>query len=225
MIKFYFNGSPNPTKVALMLHETGLPYEGIPVDPRRGEQFWPEYLKINPNAKVPALVDGATTVFDSNAILLYLATKTGKFTVAPTDPRYGEFLSWLMFVATGVGPFCGQAAHFEHFSPEKVPYAQKRYMFEAERHLKVVDERLTDRRYMLGDDYTIVDMSLWGWTQLLWFIMGKGTLSRFPNVKRHHDEIAARPAAKVAAGLRGRHSFKMEVDDEMRGHMFRHLAS
>ena len=142
MIKFYFNGSPNPTKVALMLHEAAVPYEGIPVDPRRGEQFNPEYLKINPNAKVPALADGDKIIFDSNAILLYLATKTGKFNVAPDDPRYGEYLSWLMFVATGIGPFLGQAAHFEHFSPEKVPYAQKRYNFEADRHLKVVEERL-----------------------------------------------------------------------------------
>ena len=126
---------------------------------------------------------------------------------APTDPRIGEFLSWLMFVATGIGPFLGQDAHFEHFSPEKVPSAQKRYKFKAERHLKVVD------------------MGLWGWTQLLWFIVGKGTLSRFRNFKRHHDETAARPAAKIASGLRGRHSFKMEVDDEMRGFMFRRLAS
>jgi len=114
MLKFYFNGSPNPTKVALFLEEAGLAYEPIPVDTRKGEQFEPDYLKINPNGKVPAIVDGATTVFDSNAILLYLAEKTGKFLPAP-DAR-GELLSWLMFAATGVGPYCGQAVHFRHLA-------------------------------------------------------------------------------------------------------------
>ena len=112
MLKFYFNGSPNPTKVALFLEEAGLPYEAIAVDTRKGDQFKADFLKVNPNAKVPAIVDGDTTVFDSNAILLYLAEKTGKFLPAP-DAR-GELLSWLMFVASGVGPFSGQAVHFKH---------------------------------------------------------------------------------------------------------------
>ncbi|MGA7327172.1 MAG: glutathione S-transferase N-terminal domain-containing protein, partial [Rhodomicrobium sp.] len=103
MLKFYFNGSPNPTKVALFLEEAGLPYEPVPVDTRRGQQFDPAYLAINPNGKVPAIVDDGVTVFDSNAILLYLAEKTGKF--LPENKARGELLSWLMFVATGVGPF------------------------------------------------------------------------------------------------------------------------
>ncbi len=105
MIKFYYSGAPNPMKVALMLEETGLPYEAIPVDTRKGDQHKPEYLAINPNAKVPAIVDGDATVFDSNAILLYLGEKTGKFMPAKGDKARGELLSWLMFVASGVGPY------------------------------------------------------------------------------------------------------------------------
>lgn len=116
MLKFYFNGSPNPTKVALYLEEAGLPFEPVKIDTRTGEQFTPDYLKINPNGKVPAIDDNGTIVFDSNAILLYLAEKTGKF--LPAANVRGEMLSWLMFVATGVGPYSGQAVHFKHFAPK-----------------------------------------------------------------------------------------------------------
>ena len=105
MLKFYFNLSPNPMKVALFLEEAELAYEAVPVDTRQGKQFDPAYVAINPNAKVPAIVDGDVTVFDSNAILLYLAEKTGRFLPAPS--ARGELLSWLMFVATGIGPFSG----------------------------------------------------------------------------------------------------------------------
>ncbi|MBX9588080.1 MAG: glutathione S-transferase N-terminal domain-containing protein [Hyphomonadaceae bacterium] len=225
MIKFYFNGSPNPTKVALMLEETGLPYEAIPVDPRRGEQFRPDYLKVNPNAKVPAIVDGDITVFDSNAILLYLANKTGKFAPAAADRTYPELLSWLMFVATGVGPYCGQAVHFRHFAPENVPYAQKRYQFEAQRHFKILDDRLANRPHLVGNAYTIADMCLWGWSRMVPYIMGEDAWGKFPHVKRFHDEISARPAAQRAATLKDRHAFKSEIDEETRRHMFRHLAA
>jgi hypothetical protein len=134
MIKFYYNLSPNPMKVALFLEEAELPYEAVPVDTRKGEQFAPAYLAINPNGKVPAVVDGDATVFDSNAILLYLAEKTGRFLPQGGDAARAEMLSWLMFIATGVGPFSGQAVHFTRFAPEKVPYAVERYLFEAERH-------------------------------------------------------------------------------------------
>jgi GST-like protein len=222
MLKFYFNGSPNPTKVALFLEEAGLPYEAIPVDTRKGQQFTPEFLAINPNSKVPAIVDGDTPVFDSNAILLYLAEKTGKF-LPPASAR-GELLSWLMFVATGVGPFSGQAVHFKAHAPEKVPYAHNRYQFEAERHYSILDQRLAKRRYMVGDAYSIVDMDVWGWARLVPMIMGDGALDRFPNVKRLVDEISARPAAVRAVALKDKHTFKAEMDDEARGHMFRHLA-
>ena len=114
----------------------------MPVDTRKGDQFKPAFLAINPNGKVPAIVDGDVTVFDSNAILLYLAEKTGKFLPDNTPQARGELLSWLMFVATGIGPFSGQAVHFRHFAPEKVPYAANRYSFEAERHYGILDARL-----------------------------------------------------------------------------------
>ncbi len=223
MLKFYFNGSPNPTKVALFLEESGLPYQGIPVDPRRGEQFAPAYLAINPNGKVPAIVDGDVTVFDINAILLYLAEKTQTLLAENTPAARGELLSWLMFVATGVGPYSGQAVHFNNFAPEPVPYAQSRYAYEARRHYGILDTRLTNRRYILGDVYTIVDMAAWGWARALPLILGNDPFAGLTHVKRWFDEISARPAAQRASTLRDRHPFKTEMDDEARRHMFRHI--
>lgn len=127
MIQFYYMPAPNPAKVALMLEETGLLYEAIPVDGRKGQQFAPAYLAINPNAKAPSIVDGDVTVFDSNAILMYLAEKTGQFLPANTPKARGDMLSWLMFVATGIGPYSGQAVHFKHFAPDPKEYPVKRY--------------------------------------------------------------------------------------------------
>ena len=221
MLKFYFNGSPNPTKVALFLEESGLPYEAIPVDTRKGDQFKPAFLAVNPNGKVPAIVDGEVTVFDSNAILLYLAEKTGKF--LPPAAQRGELLSWLMFVATGVGPFSGQAVHFKHHATEKPPYAHNRYQYEAERHYGILEARLAKSRYMVGGAYSIVDMDVWGWARLVPFIMGEEAWAKFPNVKRLVDEVSARPAAARAVALKDKHTFKAEMDDEARGHMFKHL--
>ena len=225
MLKFYFNGSPNPTKVALFLEEAGMAYEPIPVDTRRGDQFGPAYLAINPNGKVPAIVDGDATVFDSNAILLYLAEKTGKFLPSGSPAVRGEFLSWLMFAATGVGPFSGQAVHFRHFATEKVPYADNRYQFEARRHYGILDDHLAKRRYMVADMYSIVDMDVWGWARMIPFVLGDGAWEKFPNLKRLHDEITARPAAARAVALKDTHKFKAEMDDEARAHMFKHLAA
>ncbi len=226
MLKFYFNGSPNPTKVALFLEEAGIPYEAVSVDTRTGDQFKSEFLAINPNAKVPAIDDDGVIMFDSNAILLYLAEKTGKFLPPSAPKNRGELLSWLMFVATGVGPFFGQAVHFKHFAPEKIDYANNRYQFEARRHLEVLNDRLAKRRYMLGDTYTIVDMAVWGWARLVPFILGEGALDKFANVKRLTDEISARPAAANAVALKDKFKFKFkaEMDDEARRNMFKHLA-
>jgi GST-like protein len=222
MLKFYFNGSPNPTKVALFLEDAGLPYEAVPIDTRKGDQFKPAFLAVNPNGKVPAIVDGEVAVFDSNAILLYLAEKTGKF--LPPPAQRGELLSWLMFVASGVGPFSGQAVHFKHHATEKPPYAQSRYQYEAERHYGILDARLAKSRYMVGNAYSIVDMDVWGWARLVPFIMGEEAWAKFPNVKRLVDEVSARPAAARAVALKDKHTFKAEMDDEARGHMFKHLA-
>jgi GST-like protein len=224
MIKFYFNGSPNPTKVALFLEETGTPYEPIPVDTRKGEQFSAEFLAINPNGKVPAIVDDGVVVFDSNAILLHLAEKFGRFLPPAGERHRAELLSWLMFVATGLGPFSGQAVHFRHFAPEPNPYAVNRYVFEVKRHYGVLDGRLAQNAMMLGDDYTIVDMAVWGWTRMATFILGDDAWAEFLNLKRHHDVIAARPAAARAVALKDRFAFKPVMDDEARAIMFQHLA-
>jgi GSH-dependent disulfide-bond oxidoreductase len=223
MLKFYFSGAPNPTKVALFLEEAGVPYEAIPVDTRKGEQFKPEFVAINPNSKVPAIVDGDVTVFDSNAILLYLAEKTGKFMPPNTPTARGELLSWLMFVATGIGPYSGQAVHFKHHTPDRIAYAHNRYQFEVERHYTILNERLGKHRYMVGNTYTIVDMCLWGWARMVPYILGDEAWTKLPNVKRLVDEISARPAAAKAMALKDKFTFKAEMDDEARSHMFRHL--
>ncbi len=224
MLKFYYSGAPNPTKVALFLEEAGLPYEAIPVDTRKGEQHTPQYRAVNPNAKVPAIIDGDAVVFDSNAILLYLAEKTGKFLPPNTPKARGEMLSWLMFVASGVGPYSGQAVHFRVYAPEKLPYAINRYTFEAQRHFGIIDERLASRKYMLGDTYTIVDMDVWGWARLIPNVMGEGAWDKLRNLKRLVDEINARPAAQRAAALKDKHKFKTEMDDAARAAMFPHLT-
>lgn len=225
MIKFYFNGSPNPTKVALMLEETGLAYEPLPIDTRKGEQFSADLLAVNPNGKVPAIVDGDATVFDSNAILLYLAEKTGRFIPSGSEKSRGELLSWLMFVATGIGPFSGQAVHFKHFAPEKIAYAHDRYQYEAERHFSVVDARLAKQPYMVGGAYSIVDMDLWGWARMIPFILGDEAWAKFPHLKRLHDEISARPAAARAVALKDRFMWKTEIDEDARRHMFKHIKA
>ena len=222
MIKFYYSGAPNPMKVALMLEETGLPYEAMPVDTRKGEQHKPDYLAINPNAKVPAIVDGDATVFDSNAILLYLAEKTGKFLPPKGDKARGELLSWLMFVASGVGPFSGQSVHFRNYTPEKIPYAINRYVYEAQRHFAILDARLAKQKFMLGDVYSILDMAVWGWARLMPTVLGEAAWAKFPNLKRMVDEISARPAAARAIAVKDKHKFKTEFDDEARKAMFRH---
>jgi GST-like protein len=224
MLKFYFSGAPNPTKIALFLEEAGLPYEAIPVDTRKGDQHKPEFMKINPNAKVPVIVDGDAVVFDSSAILMYLGEKTGKFMPANTPKARGEMLSWMLFIGTGIGPYFGQAVHFRNYAPEKLPYAVNRYTFEAQRHIGIIDERLGRQKYMLGDSYSIVDMNLWGWARLANFVMGDGTIDKYPNVKRLVDEITARPAAAKAIALKDTHKFKTEMDDEARRNMFPHLS-
>jgi GST-like protein len=175
-------------------------------------------LAINPNAKVPSIVDGEVTMFDSNAIVLYLAEKTGKFLPKKAADR-GEMLSWLMFVASGIGPFTGQYVHFKTYAPEKLAYALARYEFEARRHWGIVDARLAKNRYMVGDAYTVVDMALWGWARLVPNILGEHA-AKLGNVKRLVDEISARPAAQKAIALKDRHAFKTEMDDEAKRAMF-----
>jgi GST-like protein len=225
MLKFYYSLAPNPMKVALFLEETGLPFEAIPVDTRKGDQFAPEFTKLNPNNKVPVIVDGEAVVFDSNAILLYLGEKTGQFMPENTPSARGQLLSWLMFIASGVGPYSGQAVHFRHFAPEPKEYPVTRYLFEAKRHYGILDAHLASNTYMLGDTYTIVDMALWGWTRMVPFVIGEDAWASMPNLKRLFDEISARPAAARALALKDRHAFKTEFDEEAKKVMFRHIVA
>ena len=218
MLKFYYSLAPNPMKVALFLEEAGLPYEPIPVDTRKGEQHAPAFTRINPNAKVPAIADGGTTVFDSSAILLYLAEKSGQFLSTP-ETR-GEMLSWLMFTASGVGPFTGQCVHFKRYAPEPIAYAINRYDYEAMRHWKLLDQRLAGRTWMLGERYTLLDMAVWGWARVVPAALGDNAWEQLPNVKRLLDAINARPAAQRAAAIKDRHAFKTEMDEEAQRAMF-----
>ena len=218
MLKFYFSLAPNPMKVALFLEEAGLPYEAVPVDTRKGEQHSAAFTAINLNAKVPVIVDGASTVFDSSAILLYLAEKSGQF--LPEAADRGAMLSWLMFTASGIGPFSGQAVHFKHYAPEQVPYAINRYDFEAWRHWKILNAHLADKNWMVSGRYTLLDMAVWGWARALPFVLGAEAWDQLPNVKRLFDAVNARPAAQRAAALKDRYVFKADMDDEARRAMF-----
>ena len=220
MIKFYFAPAPNPLKVALLLEELGLPYEVVPVDTRKGEQFAPAYLAINPNAKTPALTDGDAVLFDSTAILLYIAEKSGRFLSENSPAARAQLLSWLMFVASGIGPYSGQAVHFKHFAPEPKEYPLNRYQFEAERHWGIINDKLKSAHYMLGERYTIVDMAVWGWARALPFILGDGVWDKLPHIKRLLDEVNLRPAAVRATALATQHSFKTKMDDQAKRFMF-----
>lgn len=220
MLKFYYHPSPNPAKVALFLEESGLNYEMVPVDTAKGEQHSAAYRAINPNGKTPALVDGDAVVFDSTAILLYLAVRHGKFLPVNEPEVRSRMYSWLMFIATGIGPFSGQAVHFRHFAPEPKAYALNRYEFEAARHWQILEDHLAGRTYMVNDEYTIVDMALWGWARALPFVFGEAAWTKFPNVKRFLDTINARPAAQRAEALKDAHKFKTEMDSEALAAMY-----
>ncbi len=218
-ITLHFHPSPNPMKVALLLEELGVPFELAAVDIFKGEQHSPAFRKLNPNGKVPVLVDDGVTVFDSHAILIHLAEKHGRF-LPRTGQAHASTLSWLQFIATGLSPFSGQAVHFIHYAPEPVPYAKNRYLREAQRHYAVLDERLALSKYLAGNEYTIADIALWGWARGAAYIFGEAGLSAYPNVKRLVEEIGSRPAAARAAALASRLSLKQEFDDETRRALF-----
>lgn len=222
MITFFYSMAPNPMKVALFLEEAGLDYKPVPIDTKKAEQHTDAFKAMNPNAKLPVIMDGETTVFDSNAILLYLAEKTGAF-LPPSDQR-GALLSWLMFVASGLGPFSGQAVHFRNFAPEKNLYGIKRYDYEARRHWQIVDDQLARGPYMLGDVYTIVDMAVWGWGDRLTYMLGDDDIMQsFPNLDRLMKEVEARPAAQRARGLKDLHTFQQTMDEAARRSLYPQL--
>lgn len=200
MIDLYFYPTPNTWKVSIMLEECGLPYRIVPVHIGKGDQFQPDFLKISPNNRVPAIVDneaegGPLPIFESGAILVYLAEKTGKF--MPRDLRGRmEVLQWLFWQVGGVGPMFGQVNHFKLMAPEKIDYAIRRYVNEANRLFGVMDRRLADREFLAGD-YSIADMACWGWCSS--YERMEQDLDEVPNVKRWFETLSARPGVKRGA--------------------------
>ena len=218
MLKFYLHPTPNPMKVALFLAETGIEHELVPVDTLKGEQHMPAYTAINPNAKLPAIDDGGTRVFDSNAILLYLADKHDVLRGAPAER--GELLSWLMFVATGLGPYSGQSVHFRTVAAGKSDYASNRYSWEADRHYRVLDERLRGRKFVVGDAFSIVDIAAWGWIDRAGMVRGDARLDGFDELARWFGSVDARPAVETARAMGKAHAFKSERDEQAMRSLF-----
>lgn len=222
MIDLYSWATPNGHKVHIMLEECGLPYRVHPINIGIGDQFKPEFLKISPNNKIPAIIDSEgpdgkpISLFESGAILLYLASKTGKF-LPKTDRKKFEMMQWLMFQMGGVGPMLGQAHHFRIYAPEKIDYAINRYTNEAKRLYGVMDKQLTTNKFIAGSTYTIADIAIFPWLRS-WQNQGIDWADH-PHLKQWFDMIAARPAVQrgvqVLADLR-----KPLVDDKARQNMF-----
>ena len=208
-IDVYSWPTPNGHKVHIALEELGLDYAAHPVDIGQGDQFKPEFLKISPNNRIPAIVDPdgpdgrPLSVFESGAILIYLAEKTGKLLPSSGAARYGV-LQWLMWQMGGLGPMLGQAHHFLQYAPEDVPYGKTRYANESQRLYNVLDKRLGEARFLGGDDYTIADIAAWPWTRRP--DRQNVDTSGLPNYRRWFAEIEARPAVQrgveVLAGTR-----------------------
>jgi GSH-dependent disulfide-bond oxidoreductase len=222
MIEVYSWATPNGQKVHIMLEECGLPYRVHPVDIGTGAQFAPEFLAISPNNKIPAITDPdgpdgkPISLFESGAILLYLAGKTGRFLPADTVGKY-EVLQWLMFQMGGVGPMLGQAHHFRIYAPEKIPYAVDRYTNEAKRLYGVMNKRLAKSKYLGGAEYSVADMAVYPWLRS-WKNQGIDW-NDHPHLRGWFDEIGARPAVlrgcEVLASAR-----KPLVDDKAREALF-----
>ena len=195
MIDFYTWTTPNGRKVSIMLEELGLPYTTHAINIGEGEQMAPDFLKIAPNNKIPAIVDNdnGMTLMESGAILMYLAEKTGKFLPTDADARW-HTIEWLMWQMGGPGPFLGQVHHFVKYNKGKSAYAEERYLTEARRLYGVLDRRLADHEYIV-DDYSIADIAVWPWiSRFDWQTLN---LNEFPNVKRWYLDIAARPAVQT----------------------------
>ena len=192
MIDLYTWTTPNGRKVSIALEEMGLPYTAHPIDIGKDQQFAPEFLKISPNNRIPAIVDRETnySLFESGAILMYLAEKSGKLMPKDTASRY-RVIEWLMWQMGGAGPMLGQAHHFLQFNAGKAPYAEERYLNEAKRLYKVLNTRLEGEAFVAGD-YSIADIAIWPWISR--YEWQRINLDDYPNVKRWYLEIAARPA-------------------------------
>ncbi len=200
-LDLYYWPTPNGWKVSIMLEETETPYNLIPVNIMAGDQFQPEFLKINPNNKMPAIVDpngpdgNPISIFESGAILLYLAEKTSRFIPENPGDRY-TVIQWLMFQMGGVGPMLGQAHHFRQYAPEKIPYAIERYTNETSRLYRVLDQQLSQVEYIAGD-YSIADMAIYPW--IVPYEKQGQNLADFPHLKRWFEIVGRRPG--VSRGL------------------------
>lgn len=234
MIRFYFHSTPNAAKVALFLEEANLPYEPIPVDVSKGEQHAAAFRAINPNGKVPAIIDTEgpggkeTRLFDSTAILIYLAEKTQCLLGIPENRP--ELLSWLLFIASGLGPFSGQAVYFQFAAPyfqsaelDGFASAANRYRREAERHYQVLNDHLSGRDYIVGGGCTIADISAWGWIDRAAKVLKRDDdpLADYPEMKRWFAATDARPAvSRARAAIFKKHLFKEEFDEQAQHALF-----
>jgi GST-like protein len=222
MIDLYVWPTPNGYKISIFLEEVGMPYKVIPVDIGRGEQFQADFLKISPNNKMPAIVDHEGpggkpyALFESGAILMYLAEKTGKFMPSDMAGKY-RVVEWLMFQMGGVGPMLGQAHHFRQYAPEKLDYAINRYTNEASRLYNVIDRRLGEVEYLAGD-YSIADMATFPWLRS--YERQGQRLEDYPNLKRWFEKIDARPAVQKGLQLLADKRRAGPMDDKAKEIMF-----
>jgi GST-like protein len=221
VIDVYSWPTPNGHKIHIMLEEVGLPYSMHAIDIGRGDQFKPEFLKISPNNKMPAITDQdgpggrPYSLFESGAILMYLAEKSGKLLPSETGARY-DAIQWLMFQMGNIGPMLGQAHHFRHYAPEPLPYAIQRYTNEANRLYGVLDRRLQGRTY-LADDYSIADIAVWPWVRTP---DRQGVeAAQYPNYRRWFDAIAARPAVQRGIQVLADRS-RPQLDDKAKEVLF-----
>jgi len=205
MIDLYYWTTPNGHKITMFLEETGLEYKIIPINIGKGEQFKPDFLAVSPNNRIPALVDHQprgggkpVALFESGAMLVYLAEKTGKFLPAEGAERY-EAMQWLFWQMAGLGPMSGQNNHFKNYAVDKLPYAIERYLKETNRLYGVLDRRLADRDYVAGPNYTIADMASYPW--IVPYERQGQNLDDFPNLKRWFETIREKPATKRAYDL------------------------
>ena len=229
MIDLHYWPTPNGHKVTLFLEEAGLDYRIVPVDIGKGAQFMPDFLRIAPNNRMPAIVDHAPTdggepisLFESGAILLYLAHKSGRFG-GGSARGHVEVLQWLMWQMGGLGPMAGQNFHFNVYAPEKLPYAMERYGKETNRLFGVLDRRLEEREYLAGGGYSVADMACYPWI-VPHEPLGQN-LDDTPNLKRWFEAIAARPATRAAYAKGVAISSSTEISDEQRRILFGQTAA
>ena len=229
MIDLHYWTTPNGHKITIFLEETGLPYTVKPINISKGEQFTPEFLAISPNNRIPGIVDhappdggGPLPMFESGAILLYLAGKTGRF--YPTELRARcDCAQWLFWQMGGLGPMAGQNHHFSNYAPEKIPYAIDRYVKETNRLYGVLDHRLAGREFIVGEDYTIADIAAYPW--IVSWKTQQQNLDDFPNIKRWHNAICNRPSTVSAYAKAQPYSKQPTMTEESRKILFGQTAA